>query len=1077
MNIFRKSILPLCIILFTAVAFASIPPDVSGKLDKAFGELSRLQWQESQQAVAAIETIVRSADDETQGDVEERAIALLESDAPFSSKQYVMRVLAVIGTENCIDTVSGYLTDEKLSHMARFVLVGAGGSKAEQELIDALNETNGTVKAGVINSLGSMRSKKAVDELLPLLYSGDKEIAAASLMALADIAAPKAQRAVENVYNKDVGNFDKQTAADAYLRLAMTIEGQNKSDAEKLYANLFENAQEEYLRIAGFTGLLRVTQGQGDIEDLVQSGLSHSNQRIRKMAGVYLMETAQPEVFEQFARKINSYTPQAKVALIDAFKARNYRKGRELLLGNLDSSDQQVKAASISALTELGSVGDIPRITDLLSSSDRDIQKAAVICLKSYKASGADEALITQLKKAQTALKIELIEILNFREAKGSLAVIQDYIDSPDRKLSRAALEIFADLGSASDLPVLIDSLNGADGFRERRYRTSAISKICLKEPENSGQFIINAYRSAESELKPEYLKLLSVTGYDRKLEVIRQAAQAGSKDLRDTAVRLLANWDGPEVMDDLLEMIKTSDNDTYRILALRGYINLLRQKPMSAESKYNKLVEINNLADSSDKKKLVISAMAEVQSPAALEFVEKALDDPQLKTEASLAAVDLAEKLATDNFEKSSAVLEKVVKIDAAESITQRAAESLDKLKKYKGRLLAEWSFTNNPDGWNADNHCSIAVENGALRVNIEGEDPFISAPLDVPGGELEVQMKVKAPGPTTTWQYFWGSNKKPLAQAPLWISSFEVPASSTDWQTIKTVINVDGNLTQFRIDPGSGQEAVYIDSIRFLMNKPQQVAAGPMFNPDAEVRILLIGTPLDHPFGTHMYMHECGILEKCLDQLPGVDAVVSLGWPSDKSLLEDLDAIALYSSPGAEILLKNAQPEEFKRLMKEGVGLASLHWSTGIGDANNKELENEYINYLGGIFSFAFSGLDMAQAKVVQLEPGHAISNGWNDFEQLDEIYLDIKLLDEAKPLVEVRFKDRTQVVAWTYERSDGGRSYGNTLGHFHENFWIPEFRRSYVNGILWAAGYDIPDNGAVCFIVPEDMKLEMP
>jgi hypothetical protein len=33
-----------------------------------------------------------------------------------------------------------------------------------------------------------------------------------------------------------------------------------------------------------------------------------------------------------------------------------------------------------------------------------------------------------------------------------------------------------------------------------------------------------------------------------------------------------------------------------------------------------------------------------------------------------------------------------------------------------------------------------------------------------------------------------------------------------------------------------------------------------------------------------------------------------------------------------------------------------------------------------------------------------------------------------------------------------SNGGRSYGNVLGHFHELFSREEFRRVLVNGILW-------------------------
>ncbi len=1075
MIIHKMKLVVLSFVMGTALAWASIPPDVSGKLDKAFGELRRYQWQESQQAVATIESIVRSGDEETQKDVQARSLALLEMEAPFSSKQYVLRVLAVIADADAVDPVSEYLTDPQLSHLARYVLVGVGNENAQANLLAAMDQTRGKLKVGIINSLASLKSSRAVDKLADLVGSSDREIGNAAMMALADIADKKARRAVTALYHQK----PNRARTDAYLRLAMTLEKQGDGASADIYEELFGESQEETLRIAGFAGLLRVTETPRELEKLVESGLSHENEKIRKMAGVYLMDTASDEMFRRFAGKINRYTPQAKVALIDAIRSRKYSKARPLLLENLSGDNAGVTIASLTALAELGRVDDIPAIMGMIESADAAIRDAAIICLKSYTAPGSNQAIVRILERAADTQKTELIEVLNFRSAKEALPSVTRYLESSDRKLAGAALDLYADLGDASHLPVLLGVLEKSQNRREESTRMTAIRKICVNYPQEAAAIVYKGYRDAPETWRGNYLTLLSYTDYSEKLEVIRAALKDASKEVKDTAVRLLAEWDNPVVMDDLVAIVKNSDDSTHAAVAFRGYINLLRQKPMSASSKFELLKEAYSLAQNSRQKKQVISAVSEIQAPEAMAFISAALDDPELTAEASLAAISLTQALSADHFDACVEMLEKVIQVDASEAITDDAKASLEKLRKYKGRLLREWSFSSSADGWVAENHCSIAAENNALRVDIEGDDPFISCPMDLPGGELEVQVKVKAAGPTTTWQYFWGSSKKPLAQAPLWIASFDIPADSSGWHTVNTVINVDGNLTRFRIDPGTGVDAVYIDSIRFLMNKPQQSAAGPGFHPDAQTRILLIGTPLDHPFGTHMYMHECGILEKCLDQVPGVDAVVSQGWPTDKALLEDLDAIALYSSPGAEILLTGVHAEDFKSLMKQGVGLAALHWSTGIGDANNKELELEYLGYLGGIFSFAFSGLDMAQAKVIELNREHPISRGWNDFEQLDEIYLDVKLLDQATELIEVRFKDRVQTVAWAYERPDsnGGRSYGNTLGHFHENFWIPEFRRTYVNGILWTAKVEIPQEGAVSFIVPEDMKLQMP
>ena len=65
----------------------------------------------------------------------------------------------------------------------------------------------------------------------------------------------------------------------------------------------------------------------------------------------------------------------------------------------------------------------------------------------------------------------------------------------------------------------------------------------------------------------------------------------------------------------------------------------------------------------------------------------------------------------------------------------------------------------------------------------------------------------------------------------------------------------------------------------------------------------------------------------------------------------------------------------------------------------------------------------------------------------------------------------------MAWVFERRrdrNAGRSFGTTLGHFHENFEIEAFRRFLVNGILWTASVDVPPDGAVVNVADADLKL---
>ena len=67
-----------------------------------------------------------------------------------------------------------------------------------------------------------------------------------------------------------------------------------------------------------------------------------------------------------------------------------------------------------------------------------------------------------------------------------------------------------------------------------------------------------------------------------------------------------------------------------------------------------------------------------------------------------------------------------------------------------------------------------------------------------------------------------------------------------------------------------------------------------------------------------------------------------------------------------------------------------------------------------------------------------------------------------------------EKEQVLAWSLEREGGGRSLGTTLGHFHDNFAIEAFRRAIVNGILWSAGVEVPEQGAPVELGDDMLKL---
>jgi len=122
----------------------------------------------------------------------------------------------------------------------------------------------------------------------------------------------------------------------------------------------------------------------------------------------------------------------------------------------------------------------------------------------------------------------------------------------------------------------------------------------------------------------------------------------------------------------------------------------------------------------------------------------------------------------------------------------------------------------------------------------------------------------------------------------------------------------------------------------------------------------------------------------------------------------------------------------------------------------------------------------------------PEHPITRGVKPFEIKDEWYFNIRFRPElkgvtpiltAKPPDNVRgteeakkFPGREEIVAWAFERPDGGRSFGFTGGHTHKNWGEENFRRLVVNAILWSAGVEVPKDGAKVVMDPADLNKDL-
>jgi len=229
-------------------------------LDKAFEALKTYDWGKDRAALKPLDDAVAASagDAAAQKALESRLAAMLGTDAPQAAKDVVCRQLSLIGSAACVPAVAPLLTDEKLSHMARYALERIPDAAAVKAMRDALPKVKGRVKVGVINSLGVRRDAESTATLVKLLGDSDAEIASAAAAALGSIGSPEAAKAL-GAFQAKAPKTLQLAAADAYLACAEQLLADGKKvDAMMIYKTL-SKSDHKHVKLAAMRGLLAAT--------------------------------------------------------------------------------------------------------------------------------------------------------------------------------------------------------------------------------------------------------------------------------------------------------------------------------------------------------------------------------------------------------------------------------------------------------------------------------------------------------------------------------------------------------------------------------------------------------------------------------------------------------------------------------------------------------------------------------------------------------------------------------------------------------------------------------------------------
>jgi hypothetical protein len=189
-----------------------------------------------------------------------QAIEILEGNADWTAKQTACRTLRLKGTVKSVPVLARLLNDAQMSQFARYALEPMPYEAAGQALVAALATTSGSVKVGIINSLGVRTEAGAVAELEAALTDADPAVVGAAAVALARIGTRESTRPVIRLVRGGLPAGTGADVADALLTIAASAaeRGGRAEMTRRLLETLQGAAWPKHIREAATAGLQRL---------------------------------------------------------------------------------------------------------------------------------------------------------------------------------------------------------------------------------------------------------------------------------------------------------------------------------------------------------------------------------------------------------------------------------------------------------------------------------------------------------------------------------------------------------------------------------------------------------------------------------------------------------------------------------------------------------------------------------------------------------------------------------------------------------------------------------------------------
>jgi len=579
------------------------------------------------------------------GKVESALLKALESSPNNEVKTFLMDRLIHVGTELSIPLLTKYLSSDEMFKPAIAALTSIGTTDAALAILEATEDGDVNKQAACIEALGALKFAPAEEVLKARVNSSSKIVQQRALMALAEIASPSSYEVLKRAVENSGYQLDETKSIVAFIYYGNGLQKKGNTSLSNTVANdLLKNCKMEeqlHFRSAGIH-ILSTNEGTAFTKTLLKESKNSNKHYVGAVLDAAGSDLSPSEValwVKQYKKSSTEIKPLVIRMLSRSDEAIVFEK---VILKAVIDENASVRVAGIKALFHKDKKIALPVLFKSLklavSPEEYNAVEETLLRLCDAKDS---QILADQLTGVNDSGKEVLINVLAARNATDQFNTLTGVVEGGSENVTTAVYKALPSISADKDFSVLLNLLKKTDKAENIKNAQIAIINILNRSNGKYSDAVFNENKVASDRSK--LLPILASISSQEALKFVSESLSKGNESEQLIALEALASWKNNDALPYLFNTVTASADSAIRKSAFENYLTKVRKSDYPEDQKLLLVRKLMPEAKNTSEKKKVLTAARSIKTFLSLIFVSEYLDDQELLTTASNAAIRIA--------------------------------------------------------------------------------------------------------------------------------------------------------------------------------------------------------------------------------------------------------------------------------------------------------------------------------------------------------------------------------------------------------------------------------------------------